>query len=220
MPRALLQDCPPDTVSPLPPCHPQVKGHIAKMAMRLEDEDARIAALAQLFFHELAKKEYKVGWAAAPGCSRAGALLSWFAPLCCVPRCQGEVGAALAEGHRPGWPPATAAQSQRCKPRSSTGAYARGLPPVPASFLSQPSPWPLLEARSPALHATCHVQGTSPIYNLLPDILSNLSKERGLGKAQFQSIMQQVGGAEVRAVQAPRRQRWQPPRWWLQGAHC
>ncbi|KAL4446838.1 hypothetical protein ABPG77_008082 [Micractinium sp. CCAP 211/92] len=71
----------------------KVKGHIAKMAMRLEDEDARIAALAQLFFHELAKKEYK---------------------------------------------------------------------------------------------------GTSPIYNLLPDILSNLSKERGLGKAQFQSIMQQL----------------------------
>jgi len=31
------------------------------MAMRLEDPDERIAALAQLFFHELAKKEYKVG---------------------------------------------------------------------------------------------------------------------------------------------------------------
>ncbi|KAL4434047.1 hypothetical protein ABPG75_000488 [Micractinium tetrahymenae] len=73
----------------------KVKGHIAKMAMRLEDEDSRIAALAQLFFHELAKKEYK---------------------------------------------------------------------------------------------------GTSPVYNLLPDILSNLSKERGLGKAQFQSIMQHLLG--------------------------
>lgn len=47
-------------VLPIPPA-PQVKGHIAKMALCLEDEDARISALAQLFFHELAKKEYKVG---------------------------------------------------------------------------------------------------------------------------------------------------------------
>lgn len=41
------------------------------------------------------------------------------------------------------------------------------------------------------------LQGTSPIYNLLPDILSNLSKERGLAKPQFQAIMQHVrGGAQ------------------------
>jgi len=39
-----------------------------------------------------------------------------------------------------------------------------------------------------------YVQGTSPIYNLLPDILSNLSKERSLSKAQFQAIMQHVRG--------------------------
>ncbi len=38
----------------------QVKGHIAKMAVCLEDHDTRISALARLFFHELAKKEYKV----------------------------------------------------------------------------------------------------------------------------------------------------------------
>ena len=31
------------------------------MAACLEDEDERVAALAQLFFHELAKKEYKAG---------------------------------------------------------------------------------------------------------------------------------------------------------------
>jgi hypothetical protein len=31
------------------------------MALCLEDGEPRIAALAQLFFHELAKKEYKVG---------------------------------------------------------------------------------------------------------------------------------------------------------------
>lgn len=38
----------------------QVKGHIAKMAVCLEDSDERIAALAKLFFHELARKEFKV----------------------------------------------------------------------------------------------------------------------------------------------------------------
>lgn len=32
-------------------------------------------------------------------------------------------------------------------------------------------------------------QGTSPIYNLMPDILSSLSTEVGLGVAGFQSIM-------------------------------
>lgn len=36
------------------------------------------------------------------------------------------------------------------------------------------------------------VKGTSPIYNLLPDILSNLSADSRLGKADFQSIMQAV----------------------------
>lgn len=71
----------------------KVKGHIAKMAARLEDEDDRVSALASLFFHELAKKEYK---------------------------------------------------------------------------------------------------GTSPIYNLLPDILSMLSQDTSLSNAQFQSVMQQL----------------------------
>ncbi len=71
----------------------KVKGHIAKMAARLEDEDERVSALASLFFHELAKKEYK---------------------------------------------------------------------------------------------------GTSPIYNLLPDILSMLSQDTSLSNAQFQSVMQQL----------------------------
>ena len=73
----------------------KVKGHISKVAVCLEDSEDRIAALAQLFFHELAKKEYK---------------------------------------------------------------------------------------------------GTSPIYNLLPDILSNLSREPNLSRSQFQSIMQQLLG--------------------------
>ncbi len=71
----------------------KVKGHIAKMAACLEDEDERVSALASLFFHELAKKEYK---------------------------------------------------------------------------------------------------GTSPIYNLLPDMLSVLSRDTSLTNAQFQSVMQQL----------------------------
>jgi len=71
----------------------KVKGHIAKVAVCLEDEDPRVSALARLFFHELAKKEYK---------------------------------------------------------------------------------------------------GTSPIYNLLPDILSNLSREPRLNRTGFQSVMQQL----------------------------
>ena len=71
----------------------KVKGHIAKMAVCLEDSDERVAALASLFFHELAKKEYK---------------------------------------------------------------------------------------------------GTSPIYNLLPDMLSMLSKDSTLNRSQFQSVMQQL----------------------------
>jgi condensin complex subunit 1 len=71
----------------------KVKGHIAKMAACLEDSDERVAALASLFFHELAKKEYK---------------------------------------------------------------------------------------------------GTSPIYTLLPDMLSVLSRDTSLTNAQFQSVMQQL----------------------------
>ena len=71
----------------------KVKGHIAKMAACLEDSDDRVSSMASLFFHELAKKEYK---------------------------------------------------------------------------------------------------GTSPIYNLLPDMLSVLSRDTTLSNAQFQSVMQQL----------------------------
>ena len=38
----------------------KVKGHISKMALCLVDEEPRIKALAELFFHELAQKAYKV----------------------------------------------------------------------------------------------------------------------------------------------------------------
>ncbi|KAK9823736.1 hypothetical protein WJX72_005030 [[Myrmecia] bisecta] len=73
----------------------KVKGHISRMALCLQDTDARIAALAQLFFHELSHKD---------------------------------------------------------------------------------------------------ARGTSPIYNLLPDILSNLSNEPGLPREQFQAIMRHLLG--------------------------
>ena len=42
----------------------KVKGHIARMALCLQDPDPRIKDLAHLFFHELAQKNYKV-WLAA-----------------------------------------------------------------------------------------------------------------------------------------------------------
>ena len=38
----------------------KVKGHISKMALCLVDGEPRIKALAELFFHELAQKAYKV----------------------------------------------------------------------------------------------------------------------------------------------------------------
>ena len=37
----------------------KVKGHVAALALRLRDDEPRIAALAALFFHELANKAYK-----------------------------------------------------------------------------------------------------------------------------------------------------------------
>lgn len=46
--------------------------------------------------------------------------------------------------------------------------------------------------RAPLAPQPPRTQGTSPIYNLLPDILSNLSKEASLSKPQFQAIMQHV----------------------------
>ena len=38
----------------------KVRSHISQLALRLQDDDARIAALAQLFFHELSRKAFKV----------------------------------------------------------------------------------------------------------------------------------------------------------------
>lgn len=39
----------------------KVKGHIARMALCLQDPHPRIKDLAHLFFHELSQKNYKVG---------------------------------------------------------------------------------------------------------------------------------------------------------------
>lgn len=38
----------------------KVKGHIARLALCLRDGDKRIAGLAQVFFHELSRKAFKV----------------------------------------------------------------------------------------------------------------------------------------------------------------
>ena len=38
----------------------KVKGHIARLALCLQDDDPRVAGLAQVFFHELSQKANKV----------------------------------------------------------------------------------------------------------------------------------------------------------------
>ncbi len=38
----------------------KVKGHIARLALCLQDDDPRVAGLAQVFFHELSQKASKV----------------------------------------------------------------------------------------------------------------------------------------------------------------
>ena len=38
----------------------KVRSHISQLALRLQDDDPRIASLAQLFFHELSRKAFKV----------------------------------------------------------------------------------------------------------------------------------------------------------------
>ena len=40
----------------------------------------------------------------------------------------------------------------------------------------------------------CNLQGTNPIYNLLPDMLSSLAAEPSLAPADFQSIMRTLLG--------------------------
>ena len=39
----------------------KVKGHMARLALCLQDADPRVAGLAQVFFHELSRKAFKVG---------------------------------------------------------------------------------------------------------------------------------------------------------------
>ena len=47
----------------------KVKGHIARLALCLQDDDPRIAALAQLFFHELSRKAYKASLSSHQSCA-------------------------------------------------------------------------------------------------------------------------------------------------------
>ena len=46
----------------------KVKGHIARLALCLQDDDPRIAGLAQVFFHELSHKASKVPCRPAAAC--------------------------------------------------------------------------------------------------------------------------------------------------------
>lgn len=39
----------------------KVRSHISRLALCLQDSEPRIASLAQLFFHELSNKAFKVG---------------------------------------------------------------------------------------------------------------------------------------------------------------
>jgi non-SMC mitotic condensation complex subunit 1 len=56
----------------------KVKGHIARLALCLQDSDVRIASLAQLFFHELSRRAYKVCLLPPCGYSKAFSVcLTW-----------------------------------------------------------------------------------------------------------------------------------------------
>lgn len=44
----------------------KVKGHIARLALCLQDDDQRISGLAHVFFHELSRKAFKVQSSACP----------------------------------------------------------------------------------------------------------------------------------------------------------
>ncbi len=61
----------------------KVKGHIARLALCLQDDDPRIAGLAQVFFHELSRKASKVPQALHPPCSADS---SAFLPSPCTHR--------------------------------------------------------------------------------------------------------------------------------------
>lgn len=51
----------------------KVKGHIARLALCLQDDDPRIAGLAQVFFHELSAKASKVrAWPPVPALAAQG----------------------------------------------------------------------------------------------------------------------------------------------------
>ncbi len=61
----------------------KVKGHIARMALCLQDPHPRIKDLAHLFFHELAQKNYKVT-------DRFCAVLINLADSCCLYKACGQ----------------------------------------------------------------------------------------------------------------------------------
>lgn len=62
-----------------------------------------------------------------------------------------------------------------------------------AAELLVPSIWTPPQ-RPPPYSCCCRLQGTNPIYNLLPDMLSSLAAEPTLAAADFQSIMRTLLG--------------------------
>lgn len=74
----------------------KVKGHIARMALCLQDPHPRIKDLAHLFFHELSQKNYKVS-------ADAVSLLSSRAlPASALPPCS-EPQLSCNDGEQPQW---------------------------------------------------------------------------------------------------------------------
>lgn len=158
----------------------KVKGHVAALALRLRDDEPRIAALAALFFHELANKAckarahytlYPISAAPAPpACRRPWRHAGYWRPRCHTP-----------------WPDAGHdSRFQRSQVHASASARL-GRRCVQG------------EEKKPPGGAA---QGTNPIYNLLPDMLSALAAEPGLPPAGFQAIMRTLLGYIGRDRQA------------------
>ena len=154
----------------------KVKGHIARLALCLQDDDPRIAGLAQVFFHELSRKAFKVGQHCKP-CQKAmyGSVQSpnrlvFFHELS---RKAFKVGRPhlerlLITSCMLWWRPGRLLRHHQSRDKVCKGALVT------------------LHCMPAASDALVVLQGTNPIYNLLPDIFSSLSAETQLPSAHFQ----------------------------------
>ena len=127
----------------------KVKGHIARLALCLQDGEPRVAGLAQVFFHELSRKAFKVGRPHLEKAACTSCMLWW----------------------RPGRLP---------RHRQGCDGLCKGVLVT-------------LHCMPAASDAPMVLQGTNPIYNLLPDIFSSLSAETQLPSAHFQVTQHPCG---------------------------